>query len=86
MELGLRLDGKQDVFLRVPTVWDAVENQWIGWLKLPESKKLITGKGKDSFELQNNFNVEMSKVFHDPEYSKEAFSLFKPLEYWEARK
>lgn len=83
MQLALRLDGKDDLFLRVPTLWDSIKNQWIGFIKTPKTKKIIHGQGKDSFELQNDFNINLEKIFHDPEYAYEIFSMFKPMEYWE---
>lgn len=83
MEMCLRLDGKNDLYLRIPTVWDAEKNQWIGFFKTPVTKKLIHGEGKDSFELQNSLNIAVSQVIQDPEYSDEIFSMFKAKEYWE---
>ena len=83
MELRIDVDGKQSaLFLRVPTFWDAVNNQWIGCLKLL-SGKMLTGEGKTSFDLQNSFNVELHKVLTDKETQDEIFAMFKPLEYWE---
>ncbi len=83
MELCVHVDGKENVYLRVPTVWDAVKKQWIGFIKTPTTQKLIAASGKDSFELQNNFNIELSKFIHDKEYSDEIFSMFMPVFYWE---
>lgn len=83
MEMGLHTDGKESLILRIPTFWDEVEKQWIGAIQTPTSRKLITAHGKNSLELQNNFNVEISKLFHDKKYSDEIFSMFKPLEEWE---
>jgi hypothetical protein len=81
--LGLHLDGQDPVYLRVPTLWDAVELQWIGFVQLPVSKRLIRAAGQSSFELEGNFNIEFSKVLHDPEYAEEIFNMFKPNEAWE---
>jgi hypothetical protein len=83
MELRIDKDGEDPLFLRVPIFWDAIQQQWIGAIRSPKSKKLIIGTGKDSFELQNSFNVEMSKAFHfDEEIAEELLSMFKPLCYW----
>lgn len=84
MSMRLDLDGKEAVYLRIPTFWDAVNNQWICALKTPKTKKIIKASGKDSFDLQNNFNVEFSKAFHS-ELSDELFEMFKPLSYWEEK-
>lgn len=84
MELCLHLHGKENVYLRIPTFWDIVENQWIGFIKTPKTKKIITGKGKDSFELQNDFNLHISEAMHSsPEMGEEIFSMFMPAWFWE---
>jgi hypothetical protein len=84
MELGFHVDGKENIYLRIPTMWDEVNKQWIGFIKLPESQRLITGKGKTSFDLQNDFNVELSKVFSEGgEDADELFGMFMPSFYWE---
>jgi hypothetical protein len=83
MQLCLHQDGGSDLYLMVPTYWDAIHKKWLGFIKTPISKKLIHAEGKDSFELQNNFNLELNKLF--TLHEEEAFSMFKPLEYWETR-
>lgn len=82
MELKLHLDGKNPLYLRVPTLWDDTEKQWIGFIQLPKSKKIISGNGKTDFDLQNSFNVSMNQVFNS-ELADEAFNEFKALEFWE---
>lgn len=86
MELCIHLDGKDNVYLRVPTVWDEVKRQWIGFIKTPVTKRLIAASGKDSFELQNSFNVEMSKLMHESkELGQEIFNMFKDKSHWERK-
>jgi hypothetical protein len=80
MLLQMHMDGGDDWELKVPTFWDAIEEQWSGAIKLPKSKKLLIAHGKDSFELQNNFNIALSKLFHDPAYQDEVFSMFTKIE------
>lgn len=85
MELRLDLDEKQGArYLRIPTFWDSVAKKWTAVLKLSDGK-LVPAIGKDSFELQNNFNIAISDLFHDDKYSHEVFNMFKPLEYWERK-
>ncbi len=81
MELRLDLEGKKAaVFLRIPTYWDAVRNCWMGALKMDDGE-ILHADGKDSFDLQNNFTILVSKQFEiNPE---QMFAMFKPLEYWE---
>lgn len=74
MHLHMNLEDGRVYHLKVPTFWDSVENHWMGALHLPNSKRFIKATGKDSFELQNNFNVELSKEFKNNE--EEIFSLF----------
>jgi len=84
MELCLHVDGGENLYLRVPTVWDDIKKQWIGFVKLPKSKKIVLGNGKTSFELQNSFNASAEKIFHgDKEIADELFSMFMPAFYWE---
>lgn len=84
MEMCIHLDGKENIYLRIPTVWDDIEKQWIGFIKTPVTQRLIAGKGKTSFDLQNSFNVEMSKMMSESEeLGKEIFSMFMPAFYWE---
>jgi hypothetical protein len=81
MELRFDLEGRKTaVFLRIPTYWDAVRNCWMGALKMNDGQ-ILHADGKDSFELQNNFNILLSKCFE--EKPEETFAMFKPLEYWE---
>lgn len=82
MKLCLNLEGRDPLYLHVPTYWDSVEKQWIGATKTPNTKKMIMASGKNDLELQNNFNIAMSKMLHDPEYADEIFSMFKPEEWW----
>ena len=65
MHLILHIDEGEDLELKVPTFFDSITTKWIGTIKLPKSKKLITASGKDSFELQNSFNKELHKFFTD---------------------
>lgn len=83
MELALHCDGEEPLILRVPTLWDAVNEQWLGFVQTPKKLKLITGKGKDSFELQNSFNKEISDVFaKGGELADDLYSMFKPKSHW----
>ena len=84
MEFCLHVDGGENIYLRVPTVWDDVEKKWRGFVKTPKLQKLIHGSGKDSFELQNSFNREFSQVLNgNDEFAGDAFSMFHPLSYWD---
>ena len=86
MELCIHRDKDEDLYLRVPTVWDDIEKQWIGFVKTPDSRTLIMAKGKNSFELQNDFNREISKLFAmGPPISDEIFAMFMPAFYWEEK-
>jgi len=86
MELCLNLDGKENLYLRVPTVWDEVEKQWIGYVKTPKTLRLISGNGKNDFDLQNSFNVCMSKLFRESnELADEIYKMFKPKKYWDRK-
>jgi len=82
MEMKLHLDGEDPKILRIPTLWDAIENQWIGFIQTPKTKKILSGKGKTSFDLQNDFNINMSSIFNDPLYFEEVYSMFKPESEW----
>ena len=81
MEMRIDLDGEEPLFLRIPTFWDDMNEQWIYALRLPTSKKLATGSGKDSLELQNACNKEIHSLFQS-EYGDELFKMFKPSCYW----
>lgn len=84
IQMCLKLEGMDDLYLRIPTYWDAVQNQWIGFIKTPKTKRVIAANAKNSFELQNAFNIAMSKIMHESkEMGKEIFEMFKPLSYWE---
>ena len=84
MELCLHLDGQENVYLRIPTVWDDIEKQWIGFIKTPITQRLISGNGKTSFELQNSFNHSINKYFQEGgEIAKEVFEMFMPAFYWD---
>ena len=84
LELCFNLDGKENLYLRVPTVWDEINKQWIGFIKTPETKMLITGKGKDSFELQNDITKSISSLLQmEGPISEEVFGMFMPAWFWE---
>jgi hypothetical protein len=69
----------------VPTIWDEVKKQWIGFIKTPTSNRLIAAYGKTSFDLQNSFNIEVSKLMHESEeMGMEIFAMFMPAFYWES--
>lgn len=82
MELALHSEGEEAVYLRVPTFWDDVAKTWRAAIKTPVTRKIINAFGKDSFELENSFNTEISKAF-ESEIADEVFSLFRPKEHWE---
>ncbi len=82
MELCLRPPYGEDLYLRIPTVWDQSEKQWIGFIKTPSSKELIYGSGKDSMDLQNSFNKCLKEKMENPELQAEIMSMFKPLKDW----
>lgn len=83
MEVRLCLDGKEDLYLRVPKVWDAVDKSWIGFIKTPKTQKLISAKGKNYSDLQNSFNIEISKMTREiEELTEEIIGMFMPAWYW----
>lgn len=84
MEMGLHLEGQESLILRIPTFWDVINEQWIGAIKTPKTNHLVAATGKDSQELQNNFNKVFAEAFNDPKYADELFQMFKPLYVWEA--
>lgn len=81
MELALHLEEQEALYLRVPTFWDDIEKRWIGAIKTPKTRKILTAHGKDSFQLQNAFNRELSQAL-ESEIADEVFSMFKPMCYW----
>lgn len=84
LELCFHLDGSHNVYLRVPTVWDDINKRWIAFIKTPQTQKLIHAEAKNSFDLQNSFNKEMLEILSkEDEISKEVFSMFQPLSYWD---
>ena len=84
MELCFQVDGGQNLYLRVPTVWDDRKKIWIGFVKTPKSQKLIHCEGKNSFELQNSFNKTIAEILEQGgSLGDEVFSLFRPLSYWD---
>jgi len=84
MELCFHVDGGQNLYLRVPTVWDDRRKLWIGFVKTPKTQRLIHGEGKDSHELQNSFNKAIATIWEKGEdLADEVFSLFQPLSYWD---
>ncbi len=86
MEMCMHLDGKENVYLRIPTVWDEVKKTYLGFIKTPITKRLIHAEGKDSFSLQNAFNCEISAIFaKQDEFAKEVFEMFMPAFYWEEK-
>ncbi len=83
MQLCLYLEGKGNIYLMIPTFWDEPHKQWMGFIQTPVTRRLIHATGRSSKELQDNFNVEISKALEASD--EEVFSMFKPLEYWESR-
>lgn len=77
LEMKMHLDGEKAKVLRVPTFWNAVDNEWIAAIKTPVTRKLITARAHDSLTLQNKFNVALSNALHDPLLSEEVFGMFK---------
>lgn len=82
MELCIHLDGQTNMYLRVPTVWDDIEKNWLGFIKTPKTQKLLHASGANSFELQNSFNRVLREEMSG-ELGEEIFSMFQPRPYWE---
>lgn len=83
LELCFHVDGGDNLYLRIPTVWNDVKKIWICFIKTPKTKKLIHVEGKKSFDLQNAMNKELSSIFEKKDdFSKEVFEMFQPLSYW----
>lgn len=83
LQMCLHLDGKPNLYLRVPTIWDHLNMQWIAYVKTPKTRGLIIGKGEDSLELEQSFNEALKGFLEDSKYSDEIYSMFQPLSYWE---
>lgn len=83
MQMGFHLDGQCCKYLRIPTVWNEINQSWMGFIKTPLSNKLLYAEGKDSLELQNNFNKIISEAMENISIQDEVLSMFKPMEYWE---
>lgn len=79
MQLALNMDG-MTLYLMVPTYYDRTKKEWMGFVRLEKSKKLITGRGKDSKDLEQNFNDNLQESFSTS--PDETLDLFKPLSYW----
>lgn len=78
LDMKLHLDGYSSMGLRVPTFWDATEQQWIAAIQTPDTKTMVQATGKDSFELQNNFNKKLKEVLKEDKLGEEVFAMFKP--------
>lgn len=84
MELCFHIDGSQNLYLRIPTLWDDTRKFFMGFIKTPKTQRLIHAEGKDSFQLQNSFNMAiMTALQKQDEFSDEVFSMFQPLSYWD---
>lgn len=78
LNLELVIEGEESSrFLQIPTEWDEDAQIWHTILRLPQSKKIITSTGKDFGELQDKFNIELSKLFKDEKYCIEVFDMFR---------
>lgn len=84
MELCFHINKGQNIYLRIPTVWDDRKKLWIGFVKTPKTQQLIYSEGKDSFQLKNSFNKVISTILEKgDDLAKEVFSMFQPLSYWD---
>lgn len=84
MEMCFHVDGGENLYLRIPTVWDDMQKKWRGFIKTPITKTLIYGEGKNSFELQNSMNAVMQKHIESSyELADEIFCMFMPAFYFE---
>lgn len=78
LEMQFHANGKDPLMLKIPTFWDATKQQWIAAIHTPISKTLIHAEGKDSFDLQNAFNIELRKILEKrDDLTKEVFEMFK---------
>lgn len=84
LEMCYHVDGGENLYLRIPTVWDDVNKEWMGFIKTPITNKLISGHGKTSFELQNSINKSFADIaLESEEVQKEVLDMFMPAFYWE---
>jgi len=80
MQLTLFREGKEDLFLMVPTYFDEWENKWFAELTLPKSKRAICANGIETTDLQKNLDKEFANALN--EEPCEITKLFKPMKYW----
>lgn len=81
LELCFHVHEGENLFLRIPTVWDPVTNEWRGFIKTPKTQHLIHAKGKDCAELEHNFIKIMHEIFSsddDTALAYEVFGMFAP--------
>lgn len=83
MQICFYQEVKGNVYIMVPTYYCEDKKEWTGFVKTPETQKMIIGIGKDSKDLEQSFIKEFTKFMESN--PKEALSMFKPLEYWESR-
>ena len=87
IELCWHVDGGEDIYLRVPTIYDPINKVWRAFIKTCNTKKLIHGEGKDSRELEASFLVSLSSVFNQGgEVADEVIAMMMPAWYWEKEK
>jgi hypothetical protein len=81
LEVCFHIHEHENVYLRVPTVWDDITNEWRGFVKTPKTQHLIHAAGKTHKELETNILVEISTILQaddDTALAKEVFEMFKP--------
>lgn len=83
IELCLHLEGKPNVYLRIPTFWDDTQKKWHGIIKTPKTLKLIHVEGKTSGDLQKDVDRKFEKILNaSNDFSLEVAEMFQPLSYW----
>jgi hypothetical protein len=84
VEVCFHVDGGENIYLRVPSVWDDIQKKWRAFIKTPKTKRLIHASSRDSRGLSNAFIKELAPIMQKgDEFAKEVFDMLKPLSYWE---
>lgn len=74
LDIRFHVMGGEVLQLKVPVVWDPTKNNLMAFYRF-KNGEIVHSNGKDSFELQNNFNIALKK-YMESEKGEDALEEF----------
>lgn len=83
LQMSILLDNGESLYLRIPIFWSEITTCFYCEICTPKNGYFVTATGKNSSEIQENFNKKIQSFLLQKNIRNEVISMFKRLEEWE---